>query len=326
VSESVGVAIIGVGGIVRKEHLRHLAALPDVRLVGYLRTKSGSAERAVQQYGGRLYDTVEQLVDDPAVRAVYVSVPPFAHGDIERKVLAAGKAMFVEKPLAINLETAQAVADQIKATNALVAVGYHWRYQSTTAELRKRLGSGPVIGATGWWCGGRPGVWWWRDKATGGGQPAEQTTHVFDLANYLVQSPPLSVLASARKLDVYRDDPKHTVDDVSVAHVRYADGTAVSIWSSDVMNGAAEKVGLELYGIDSRYEIGLQSLKCWQGSQMCELKVEGNAFQRENVAFIHAVRTGDRSVLLADYDTAMVTHRVTMAVERSIKSGQVEAV
>ncbi|HEV7299927.1 MAG TPA: Gfo/Idh/MocA family oxidoreductase [Tepidisphaeraceae bacterium] len=325
-ADRVGVAIIGVGGIVLNEHMKHLSAMSDVTFVGYLHNKSGRAAQAAQEYGGRVFDTIDDLLDDPKVQAVYLSVPPYAHGEIESKVIRAGKALFIEKPLGTKLETALEVGQQVEEARAIVAVGYHWRYQSTTAELRRRMAGVPVVGATGWWCGGRPDVWWWRDKATSGGQPTEQTTHIFDLANYLIDADPVCVLATGRQLGVFADDPKHTVDDVSLAQVHYANGAAISVWSSDVMTGPAARISLEIYGIDRRYEIGLKTMKCWEKSGCSEIPHEGSAYFRENEAFIQAVRTGDPSGLLATYETSLVTHRVTMAVERSIRSGKMETV
>ena len=273
-----------------------------------------------------MYDSADALVSDPAVDAVYISVPPFAHGQLELKALAAGKALFIEKPIATDLPTAESIAEKARVANAIVSVGYHWRYQSTTDELLRRTRGRPILGATAWWCGGRPGVWWWRDHSTSGGQPVEQTTHLFDLANYIIGAKPISVYATGRKLDVFRDDPKHTVDDVSIAQVRYDNGVAISVWSSDVMNGRSSITGIEFYGIDCRYEIGHGTLTVCDREHATEIKNEGNPYQRANAAFIHAVATGDRSLILADYETSLTTHRVTMAVERSIASGRVETV
>lgn len=323
--KDVTVAVVGVGGIVLSQHLRHLAAMPNVRIAGYLKNKSGRAEQAAGQYGGRLYDTVDQIAADSAVDAVYVSVPPFAHGDIELKLLKAGKALLVEKPLGVDLQTAEGIGRAVEAAGVVTAVGYHWRYQTTVDEVISRLKDKAVIGGCGFWCGDRPGVWWWRDKATSGGQAAEQTTHVFDMANYLVGSRPVSVYATGRQLGVHTDE-KHTVDDVSVAQVRYENGVALSIWSSDVMQGPASKIGLEIFAVDGRYDIGFKTLTCRDANGVSEIENAGNPYQRMTEAFIHAVATGDRSGIRSDYANALITHRVTMAVERSIASGKIEVV
>ncbi|MGN6504874.1 MAG: Gfo/Idh/MocA family protein [Tepidisphaeraceae bacterium] len=325
--EPVGVAIIGVGHIVIHEHLKHLHAMPNARLVGYLRNKSGRAAQAAEQFGGRLYDDADAIFRDPAVQAVYISVPPFAHGDLELKALAAGKAIFIEKPIATTLETAVAIAEKARATRAVTAVGYHWRYQATTQQVMRELAGMPVLGGCGWWCGDRPGVWWWRDKKTSGGQPTEQTTHLFDLANYILNARPISVYATGRPLNIY-PEKEHTIDDMSVAQVRYDNGAAVSIWSSDVMRGRSSKVGLELYAVDRRYDIEFGKMKRWDRDSMTEINDADtdNAYRAVNEAFIHAVQTGDRSRILADYETSLLTHRVTMAVERSIASGAVESI
>ena len=320
----VKVAIVGVGGIVLNQHLKHLAAMPNVKIAGYLRNKSGRAEAAAKDYGGRLYDSVDQVAADDGVDAVYVSVPPFAHGEIELKLLAAKKALFIEKPLAIDLPTAERIHNAAIAAGVVTAVGYHWRYQTTVDRMRECLAGKEILGGVGFWCGDRPGVWWWRDKSTSGGQAVEQTTHIFDLANYLVESKPVSVYATGRRSSLYAADPKHSVEDVSTAQVQYANGVTLSIWSSDVMNGKASKVGLEIFAVGGRYEVGFEKLNCRERDEVVEVSNEGNPYQRLNDAFIHALATGDRSRIRSDYASAMLAHRVTTGVERSIASGSVE--
>jgi len=323
-SRSVSVAIVGVGGIVLSQHLKHLAAMPNVKIAGYLKNKSGRAEEAAKQYGGRLYDSVDQIAADGSVDAVYISVPPFAHGENELKLIAAKKALFIEKPIAIDLATAERINDAAATAGVVTAIGYHWRYQTTVDRVRQCLAGKEILGGVGLWCGDRPGVWWWRDKSTSGGQAVEQTTHIYDLANYLVDSKPVSVYATGRRASVYAGDPKHSVEDVSTAQVQYANGVAVNVWSSDVMKGNASKVGLELFAVDGRYEVGFEKLTCRDNDGVVEVSNEGNPYQRLNDAFIHAVATGDRSRIRSDYASAMITHRVTTGVERSIASGAVE--
>lgn len=319
----VGIGFIGVGGIAQWQHLKQLSALPQARLIGYYDVDEMRVADTVRQYGGVAFRSMDDLLSDRDIQAVYVCLPPFAHGEAEEKVIAAGKAIFVEKPLATNLTTAERIAKKIGAKKLINAVGYNWRYQTNTAELKRRLKPSDIIGASGWWCGGRPGVWWWRQKKTCGGQHIEQTTHIFDIANYVIDSPPVSVFAVGRKLKHYRE-PDHTVEDISSVTVTYKNGVIANIWSSDVMGGRSSRVSCEFFGVDRRYELG-GTLKCWEKDYI-EIQNANDPYRCEDELFLRAVATKNQSLMLATYDTSLVTHRVTMAADRSMKSGKVVTV
>jgi myo-inositol 2-dehydrogenase/D-chiro-inositol 1-dehydrogenase len=102
------IGLIGAGGVAAR-HARVLSALPGVLISGVTDVLPEAAERLAGQHGARVYaSTGDLLADGPD--AVYVCVPPFAHGDAERAVLAAGLPMFVEKPIAINHGIAAEIA------------------------------------------------------------------------------------------------------------------------------------------------------------------------------------------------------------------------
>ncbi len=321
--KKIGIGFIGVGGIAQWQHLKLLSTLPQARLVGYYDKDEKRVADTIKQYGGVAFGSMDDLLADTDIKAVYVCLPPFAHGEAEEKVIAAGKAIFVEKPLATDLATAERTGKKIAAKKLINAVGYNWRYQANTAELKKRLKPADIVGVSGWWCGGRPGVWWWRQKKTCGGQHIEQTTHIFDIANYVIESQPVSVYAVARKLNHYKE-PDHTVEDISSATVTYKNGVIANIWSSDVMGWRSSRVTCEFFGVERRYELS-GTLKCWE-KNYTEIQNANDPYRHENELFLKAVATKNQSLMLATYATSLTTHRVTMAADRSMKSGRVEKV
>lgn len=78
-----------------------------------------SREPFVREFGGKAYETVDELCADPEVELVYVSTPHEFHYEHVCKAAAAGKHVLVEKPLAISL------ADGIRMTDACAAAGVH---------------------------------------------------------------------------------------------------------------------------------------------------------------------------------------------------------
>ena len=84
--------------------------------------------------------SLQQILDDDTVDAVFVVANPQAHFDIARKVMEAGKALFIEKPPCQDLEHLDILIDTAKSCNARsVVVGLQRRFAPATRILQKRL-------------------------------------------------------------------------------------------------------------------------------------------------------------------------------------------
>ena len=99
------IGVIGAGNVGRR-HARVLSSFPDVHLAGITDAVPAAAEALASDTGCRAFAGTDDLLS-AGVDAVYVCVPPFAHGAPETAVLSAGVPLFVEKPLAVSLETAE---------------------------------------------------------------------------------------------------------------------------------------------------------------------------------------------------------------------------
>src|SRR5829696_1304578 len=96
------VGLIGAGGVARR-HARVLTALPDVQVAGITDVRQAAAEGLAAELGTRAFPDVATLLEE-GLDAAYVCVPPFAHGLAERAVIATGIPLFIEKPIAIDLD------------------------------------------------------------------------------------------------------------------------------------------------------------------------------------------------------------------------------
>ncbi|MBY2912570.1 Gfo/Idh/MocA family oxidoreductase [Rhizobium leguminosarum] len=112
---------VGVAGLGRAFVLSRTAFVEDprVRLIAAAEPRELSRKAFVQEFGGKTYETVDELCGDADVELVYVSTPHELHFEHVRKAAAAGKHVLVEKPLAISLD------DGIRMTEACSAAGVH---------------------------------------------------------------------------------------------------------------------------------------------------------------------------------------------------------
>ena len=90
----------------------------------------------------KAYESAEALVEDEAVDVVHVCTPNHLHEDLARRALKAGKHVICEKPLAVDVEGAQRLADLAADAPGRTAVPFAYRYYPTVHEARHRIASG----------------------------------------------------------------------------------------------------------------------------------------------------------------------------------------
>ena len=120
----------------------------------------GAADRLAAACGGAAYADAGRMLDAERVEAVYVCVPPFAHGGPERAALDRGLPLFVEKPLATDAATAEALAGAVAAAGVPTAVGCHWRCLDTVAAAACSAARRPAPTRSSRSATWRPAGWW----------------------------------------------------------------------------------------------------------------------------------------------------------------------
>ncbi|MDB5473558.1 MAG: hypothetical protein JWP99_861 [Devosia sp.] len=312
------IGLIGAGGIAQR-HLGVLEQFEDVELAGFADPDFDRAVALASRYGARAYQNSAELLDGPDLDAVYICIPPFAHGEAERLAIGRGLPFFVEKPLSLDLATAEAIAEQVAAAGLVTAVGYHWRYIDTVEEARRRLAERPAQLVSGYWLDQTPPPQWWWHEDRSGGQMVEQTTHIIDLARYLVgEVTQVFGLASHQDRASF---PGLDVPTASTASLRFASGAIGNIASTCILDWA-HRVGLHIFAQGLALELTDHDLMVDVGSGRPVQHAQGDPVWREDRDFIDAVRgVGNR--VRCPYGEALKTHRVALAISQSAREGKV---
>lgn len=303
---SARIAMIGAGGIARR-HLEVLAREEDVEIVGHVARTHASAQRQASTFGGRAYDDVAELVERERPDAAWITVPPGAHGPAERALLAADVPYLIEKPLSADRATGEELGRAALDAGALVAVGYHWRALDTLPELRQRLAEAPVRMVTGAWHDAIPAPEWWRKQARSGGQVVEQATHLLDLARHLVGE--ADVVASRSAVPDVALLPGADVADVAATLLEFRSRIPGVVTATCALGGQAW-VRLELVCTGLHVVVDQEAVRYDDGHVVREVRTQGDPILAEDRAFLHAVRSGDRSALYCDLADALRTHRL----------------
>lgn len=311
------VGFVGAGGIAHR-HFGTLLAMSDVEIRAVADPDEARRREAAERTGATPYAHHDEMLAAETLDALYICVPPFAHGAPERAAIAKGLPFFVEKPLSLDISLAESIADEVEAAGLVTATGYHWRYLDTVEEARRHLAANPAHLLQGFWIDQTPPPrWWWREDESGG-QVVEQATHLIDLARFLAGDV-VEVFGAAARRDREGFEGLD-VPTASVATLRFASGAVANLAATCLLRWN-HRVGLHVFADALALEITDHDLMVDVGQGRPVRGADGDPVWREDRDFIEAVQ-GHESRIRSPYRDALETHRVALAVARSARSGQ----
>ncbi|MGG2464057.1 bi-domain-containing oxidoreductase [Streptomyces sp. RGM 3693] len=312
----VRLAFVGAGNYATSMLLPHLAQRDGVELSTVVTTTALSAANAQRKFGFAEATTdLDAVLGDPSIDAVFVVTRHSSHAELTRRALLAGKAVFVEKPLALTEdELAGVLAAVEESGNDRLQVGFNRRFAPLLNEARKRFGArtGPASLRYLVNAGRLQHGSWYLQQGTEGSRFAGEGGHFIDTASWLLEADPVSVYAVATSGN----------EDLQVV-LRYPDGSTATI--SYVTSGAPgfPKETLDLVAdgkvlrLDDFVRAAVYGRKRWASSRLPKARDKGQS--AELAAFIKAVRTsGPMPVSL---ESLVATTAATLAVQAGLAGG-----
>lgn len=225
--EGVGVAVIGAGGFASAHHLPNLGRIAGARLEAVVNRTGGKAKQAAEKFGARYCTTdYREALVDPKVDAVVVATRHNLHTEICLAAIAAGKHVFVEKPLAITVEDCEAIRDAAAAAGVLVTVGFNRRFSPHARALKESLrGGGPKMLLYRVNAGALPPNHWAADPVEGGGRIVGEGVHFYDFCCWLLDADPVAVRAER----IAVDSAGIVAEDNVSALLRFPDGSTATV-------------------------------------------------------------------------------------------------
>lgn len=324
------VAVIGAGRIGRI-HAANIAAHPRLRLACVADLAADAAQALATRYGARATDVATALTD-PAIDAVVIASPTAMHCThmIAAAEADAGRAIFCEKPIDLDLNRARVVVETLDRIGARVLIGLNRRFDPHFTALRSRLAAG-AIGAveTIHIVSHDPAPPPVEYLVGSGGLFHDMVIHDFDMARWLLDAEPVGVFASAACLVA---PGIAAVGDVDTARtiLRTADGRLCTI-SSSRRSGYGYDQRIEVYGAGGMIRVGNvteTTLETWSpngGStdplQNFFLDRYAQAYAREIAHFADVIDGAAPLVTLHDGIAALA---LAEAAARSVHSGRME--
>jgi predicted dehydrogenase len=340
---TVRIGMVGAGAVAAR-HVRTLLAMDGVEVAGVADPALERAKELAGEAGAAAYPNHMELLEAGRLDAVYICVPPFAHGAPELAVIDAGLPMFVEKPVAIDQETAAAIAARLAGRPLVTCTGYHWRWLDIFDRAADLLADRPARLVQCSWLDKVPPPPWWLRRDGSGGQTIEQTTHVLDTARGLAGDvvevhavgaraaahPPIPRSAGPRTGRVADGDaggtgpstalPGSDIDDVSVASLRFASG-AVGTVASTCLLPRLHRAGVQLVADGLWLELSESELVVEADGRRSAWLADADARPRPDRDFVAAVRGGPDRIRVP-WPEAYRTHLLACAITRSADEGR----
>ncbi|XUM01760.1 bi-domain-containing oxidoreductase [Streptomyces venezuelae ATCC 10712] len=312
----VRLAFVGAGNYATSMLLPHLAGREGVELSTVVTTTALSAANAERKFGFRRATTdLDAVLGDPSIDAVFVVTRHSSHADLTQKALLAGKAVFVEKPLALTEDELAGVLSAVeKSGNDRLQVGFNRRFAPLLQEARKRFGdrTGPASLRYLVNAGRLQHGSWYLQQGSEGSRFAGEGGHFVDTASWLLGADPVSVYAVAPAGN----------EDLQVV-LRYPDGSTATISYVTTGPAAFPKETLDLVAdgkvlrLDDFVRAQVYGPQKWVSSRLPKARDKGQ--NAELAAFVRAVRTG--GPMPVPLESLVATTAATLAVGAGLASG-----
>lgn len=304
---------IGAGGMARA-HMESVSNLEDVQITGICDLDSKRAAEATAEFGGTAYTEFREMLD-AGVDALYIVTPPFAHGDIEADVIERGIPFLVEKPVALDLDTALRTRDAVEAKGLITSAGYQLRYLPGIQQAKEFFGGIPLGMVCGHYWSSMISGGWWPIREKSGGQLVEQATHIVDLMRDFAGD---IVEVDARMEQRGEWDAHVDIPDVYTVRFGFKSG-AIGQLTTTCMT-ADWHVGIDIIFQGGRANWTPDTLTVTPHTIIVP---ELEKFPARNIdeVFLNAVRTGDPSAIRSDYADAVRTLAVSLAANESAEKG-----
>jgi predicted dehydrogenase/threonine dehydrogenase-like Zn-dependent dehydrogenase len=316
----VRLGVIGAGSYATSMLLPHLRDRPDVRLVEVATATGLSAANAQRRFGFERCSTDHRgLIADEAVDAVVIATRHHAHASMVGEALRAGKAVFVEKPLAVTPDQLGAILAAVEESgNDRLMVGFNRRFAPLLVDLKAKAGrrSGPVQVRYDVNAGRLEAGSWYRGPEEGSRFVGEGC-HFVDTISWWLDQDPVAVFSVAT------GDP----DDTATT-LLYPDGSVATI---AYQTGGDPRAPKELFQVSGDRQVArlhnFQRTELWRGGRrrVRRSRTGIDKGQRQQLdAFVRAVV--EAREMPVSLDSLVATTLTTFAAGRSLGSRRVERV
>jgi predicted dehydrogenase/threonine dehydrogenase-like Zn-dependent dehydrogenase len=311
------IGFVGAGNYASSMLLPHLAATPEVELVHVATGRPLTAMDAQRRFGfDHASVGADAVLDDEDVDAVFITTRHRSHAKLTCSALERGKAVFVEKPLALSQDELAAVVETVSTTgNDRLMVGFNRRFAPLLVDLKRRFRTHPASGTARYLinAGDLAPSSWYADPHEGSRFTGEGG-HFIDVLSWWFESTVTDVFAAGP--DAERLHVTLGFENGAIGTVTYVAGGSAR-FPKETFDATGN-------GRNARLE-NFRRAAVWSGWRRRTLRAFGKVDkgqQGQLHAFVGAVRRGEPMPI--PWESLRATTAATLAVADSLASGSPE--
>lgn len=324
ISSNVGIGVIGAGNFTK---LIVLPILKDSssKLVGISSSKGLSSSLAAKKFGFE-YSTTDykDLLKDEKINTIFITTRHNNHASLVIESLEAGKNVFVEKPLAVDIKQ---LAEVVKCCNRLssenrlpkLMVGFNRRFSPFVQDIYKKIkgrSSGMAMNMT-INAGALPKDLWVHDPVVGGGRIIGEGCHFIDTMSFLANSEVESVssvaLNNEKELAIKNDNV--------ILNIRFKDGSIGTFGYLSNGNKSYPKEQMSLFCEGKVFELDNYKKVNAYGSSGMKKFSQDKGHKDEMLGFVESVKTSSENLI--SLESLVNTTLATFAHVRSLEENRI---
>jgi len=309
--------VIGAGNFAKSVLLPELNKIKSVTLHTLATQRGATADHGRETFGFKQATTdIDAVFDNPEINAILIATRHDSHAELTARALESGKAVLVEKPLALDRDGLNRVIAARNDANTFFQVGFNRRFAPMAEKVQSELAKSatPKVMMLRVNAGAIPGDHWVHAGDEGGGRILGEVCHFIDLARFFAGSPITSLQADAAKSD------SAACDDVSVS-INFADGSLATIIYTAQGDSGAAKERFEIFSGGRNFTIeDFRSLTIsGGGADISDKGPQNKGFKKSLRAFTNTVSNG--GPVPVDEAELIETSLATIAVLESLQTG-----
>lgn len=316
----VNVGLIGIGAFMKSTVIPHLKEVEGVQIAAVAHTKGLPAKELAKEAGAEYVTSeYERLIEDKNIDLIICATRHSSHAKIAKEVLAAGKNLYIEKPLALNKEDLDGIMEAAWKSRGRLLVGFNRRFSHHFIEAKKefagentplnilyRVNVGPL----------ESNHWSYDPKE--GGRILGEACHFVHALQYLTGALPKRLWTAATPAG----GPIAHEENFSLT-IEYGNGSLGTVFYSALGNFRVPKEYLEIYGggkimIIDNFKSGRIVLP--SQTKNLNLRHQDKGYTREIELLVKAIKDGTPSPM--PLDEIYTAHLASFAMIESLKSGK----
>lgn len=244
--EKINVGIVGAGSFIKGVHLPNLKKLSHIFKINAICSKTGiNADSLARQYNAKYSTTDYKLIlNDKDIDLILIGTRHNLHSKIASEAINAGKAVFLEKPMALNRKELLSLIKALEKKKTPFTVGFNRRFSPFIEKIKsytdRRIN--PMVIGYRVNAGYLPKEHWVHNEE-GGGRNIGEACHFYDLFNFFTNS----IVNSISAVSIDPTTPQYGYNDNFVVTIKYEDGSICNLIYTALGTEHAPKEQMEIY-------------------------------------------------------------------------------